>query len=89
MKENKLNILITGAYGFVGSNISAFLKKSVDCNLIALDINQGNGVYDEFVHLHVWVHAEKTAEFRDFCIELTNGKGIIAEQGLAYRTETV
>ncbi|MBQ3576472.1 MAG: NAD-dependent epimerase/dehydratase family protein, partial [Coprobacter sp.] len=50
MKENKLNILITGAYGFVGSNISAFLKKSVDCNLIALDINQGKGVYDEFYH---------------------------------------
>jgi len=46
-------------------------------------------VYDEFVHLHVWVHAEKTVEFRDFCIELTNGKGIIAEQGLAYRTETI
>ena len=50
MKENKLNILITGAYGFVGSNISVFLKKCIDCNLIALDINQGKGVYDEFYH---------------------------------------
>ncbi|MBQ7819293.1 MAG: NAD-dependent epimerase/dehydratase family protein [Bacteroidales bacterium] len=48
MKENKLNILITGAYGFVGSNISAFLKKNLDCNLIALDIKQGEGVYDSF-----------------------------------------
>ena len=44
----KTNILITGAYGFVGSNLSAFLKKEVDCNLIALDIKQGQGVYDSF-----------------------------------------
>ena len=45
---NKTNILITGAYGFVGSNLSAFLKKEVECNLIALDIKQGEGVYDSF-----------------------------------------
>ena len=44
----KTNILITGAYGFVGSNLSAFLKKEVECNLIALDIKQGEGVYDSF-----------------------------------------
>ena len=48
MQENKLNILITGAYGFVGSNISAFLKKNLNCNLIALDIKQGEGAYDNF-----------------------------------------
>lgn len=48
MQENKLNILITGAYGFVGSNISAFLKKNLTCNLIALDIKQGEGAYDNF-----------------------------------------
>ena len=44
----KINILITGAYGFVGSNLSAFLKRELDCNLIALDIKQGEGVYDLF-----------------------------------------
>ena len=44
----KTNILITGAYGFVGSNLSEFLKKEIDCNLIALDIKQGQGVYDCF-----------------------------------------
>ena len=44
----KRNILITGAYGFVGSNLSVFMKKETDCNLIALDIKQGQGVYDEF-----------------------------------------
>ena len=44
----KINILITGAYGFVGSNLSVFLKRELDCNLIALDIKQGEGVYDFF-----------------------------------------
>lgn len=49
MSEKRLNILITGAYGFVGSNLSAFLKKQFDCFLTALDIKQGEGVYDKFV----------------------------------------
>lgn len=56
MKENKLNILITGAYGFVGSNISAFLRKNIECNLIALDIKRGEGIYDSFF---TWNEIEK------------------------------
>ena len=44
----KTNILITGAYGFVGSNLSIFLKNEMDCNLIALDIKQEQGLYDSF-----------------------------------------
>jgi len=32
------NILITGAFGFVGNNISQFLKKQSDYRLIALDV---------------------------------------------------
>ena len=42
-------ILITGAFGFVGTNISKSLKKSFKQYLIAVDINEpANHVYDKY-----------------------------------------
>jgi len=43
------SILITGAFGFIGSNLSRYLKENCDLNLIALDIIEPNNhVYDCF-----------------------------------------
>ena len=45
-----MNILITGAYGFVGSNLSAALKKDLSCHLVALDVNKPDKhIYDSFL----------------------------------------
>jgi nucleoside-diphosphate-sugar epimerase len=42
-------ILITGSFGFVGSNLSKAMKDDIKCNLIAIDIYEStNHVYDEF-----------------------------------------
>lgn len=52
-----MNILITGAFGFVGSNLSKDLKRVFNCRLIALDILQPDRhQYDEF---YVWNDLEK------------------------------
>ena len=44
-----MNILITGAFGFVGTNLSKALKTLYDCKLIAIDIKElDNHLYDVF-----------------------------------------
>ena len=46
-----MNILITGAFGFVGSNLSAAFKKELNCHLVALDVNKPDKhIYDSFLN---------------------------------------
>jgi nucleoside-diphosphate-sugar epimerase len=45
-----MNILITGAFGFVGTNISKAIKNEFNPHLIAVDILESNShIYNEFV----------------------------------------
>lgn len=45
-----MTILITGAFGFVGTNLSKALKSVFKCHLIASDIQQvKNQYFDEFI----------------------------------------
>nr|WP_218917933.1 hypothetical protein [Draconibacterium orientale] len=45
-----MNILITGAFGFVGTNLAKSIKSELTAQLIALDIFQPkNHAYDEFI----------------------------------------
>lgn len=45
-----MNILITGAFGFVGSNLSKTIKTEFNAHLIAVDILEpDNHVYNEFI----------------------------------------
>jgi len=45
-----MNILITGAFGFVGTNISKAIKNEFNPHLIAVDILESNNhIYNEFV----------------------------------------
>ena len=43
-------------------------------------------VYDETVHLHVWVQVEDVAVFKALVVEWTNGRAVIADGEVAYRT---
>lgn len=44
-----MNILITGAFGFVGTNLSQILKTPLNHPVIAIDLaNPGNSAYDKF-----------------------------------------
>lgn len=46
-----MNILITGAFGFVGSNLSSALKTGLNCQLVALDVNKPEKhLYDGFLN---------------------------------------
>jgi len=48
-----MNILITGAFGFVGTNLSATLKTQFKHHLIAVDINEPvNHIFDEYNSWH-------------------------------------
>lgn len=52
-----MKILITGAFGFVGTNLSRNLKTLLKHHLIAIDIYEpANHVFDEF---HSWIDLEK------------------------------
>ena len=45
-----MNILISGAFGFVGSNLSGTLKTSMDCRLTALDVAEPQKhSYDDYI----------------------------------------
>jgi len=45
-----MNILITGAFGFVGTNLSKAIKTAFNCYLIALDLKEPEKHdYDKFV----------------------------------------
>jgi len=45
-----MNILITGAFGFVGANLSKAIKTAFNCNLLALDLKEPEKHdYDKFV----------------------------------------
>lgn len=54
MRDTKKTILITGAYGFVGSNISAYLKKNY--TLWALDIEEKQT--DNYTRFFTWNELE-------------------------------
>lgn len=46
-----MNILITGAFGFVGTNLSKAIKTNTEHHLIAVDVFEPeNHYYDEFYH---------------------------------------
>ena len=63
-----MNILITGAFGFVGSNLSSALKSGFNCRLVAVDVNKpAKHFYDSFfnwqqfegiheIHLNAIIH---------------------------------
>ena len=52
-----MNILITGAFGFVGINLSKALKTSANHTLIAIDINEpAHHAFDEY---YPWDGLEK------------------------------
>ncbi|SET86422.1 Nucleoside-diphosphate-sugar epimerase [Draconibacterium orientale] len=58
-----MNILITGAFGFVGTNLAKSIKSELTAQLIALDIFQPkNHAYDEFIF---WddLNKKKNVEF--------------------------
>ena len=63
------NILITGAFGFVGANLSKAIKTAFNCNLIALDLKEPeNHDYDSFYN---WGVLEKVDwQQVDFIIHL-------------------
>ena len=42
-------------------------------------------VYDEMVHLHVWVEEEDVANFKDLIIEWTNARAIIEDGEISYK----
>ena len=42
-------------------------------------------VYDEMVHLHVWVEEEDVANFKDLIIEWTNARAIIEDGEVSYK----
>ena len=44
-------------------------------------------VYEEIVHLHVWVKEEDVDTFRAFITECTNGRAVLTEGEITYRTE--
>jgi len=62
-------ILITGAFGFVGTNLSKAIKTAFNCHLIALDLKEPEKHgYDEFF---VWDDLDKiTPDSSDIVIHL-------------------
>jgi len=57
-----MNILLTGAFGFIGINLSKHLKSELNSKLIAVDLNKSNHwPYDVF---HTWNKLDK-ANWRD------------------------
>ncbi len=62
-------ILITGAFGFVGANLSKAIKTAFNCHLIALDLKEPEKHgYDEFF---VWDDLDKiTPDSSDIVIHL-------------------
>jgi nucleoside-diphosphate-sugar epimerase len=74
-----MNVLITGAFGFVGTNLSKAIKKELNFNLIAVDITKiANENYDSFFE---W---DKLNE-----IDLNNKDVIIHLAGKAHDTKNV
>ena len=52
-----MNLLITGAFGFIGTNLSKALKTSLKPRLIAIDIAEADHhIFDEF---YSWNELEK------------------------------
>ena len=72
-----MNILITGAFGFVGTNISKAIKNEFNPYLIAVDILEANNhVYNEFVE---WKAIDK--------LEWNNIDAVIHLAGKAHDTK--
>lgn len=47
--DNSYKIMITGGYGFVGTNLAIYLKQSGNTLLTALDIKEGKAPYDRYI----------------------------------------
>jgi len=64
-----MNILITGAFGFVGANLSNAVKTAFNCHFIAVDLMEPEKhVYDKFV---TWNDLDKiTPDSTDTIIHL-------------------
>lgn len=43
-------------------------------------------VYDNMVHLHIWVEETDAAQFKTLIVEWTNGKAVITDGEIAYKT---
>jgi nucleoside-diphosphate-sugar epimerase len=57
-----MKVLITGAFGFVGTNLSASISNSSNADIMALDINEpDNHLYNSFVN---WNELEKLQNFQ-------------------------
>lgn len=85
------------AAGMIQQVLYQVMTLSVDYTLLGMLQNQlrlqryevKETIYDELVHLHVWVRVEDTAHFRALCTEWTNGKGVIDQAELSYRAEAI
>ena len=42
-------------------------------------------VYDEMVHLHVWVELEDVADFKALIVEWTNARALIEDGEISYK----
>ena len=74
-----MNFLITGAFGFIGTNLSKVLKISLKHRLIAIDIVQPDHyIFDEF---YTWNHLEK--------VEWDKADAIIHLAGKAHDTRNI
>lgn len=43
-------------------------------------------IYDNMVHLHIWVEETDAAQFKTLIVEWTNGKAVITDGEIAYKT---
>jgi nucleoside-diphosphate-sugar epimerase len=72
-----MNILITGAFGFVGTNLSQSLKTSIKHHLIAIDIKEpANHIFDKY---YSWNELEN--------VDWSNVDAIIHLAGKAHDTK--
>ncbi|MEG1642639.1 MAG: NAD-dependent epimerase/dehydratase family protein [Bacteroidales bacterium] len=72
---NTLNVLITGAYGFVGTNLAEYFKTKGGCRLEALDIKKRSGIYDTY---HSWSDIQ--------CVDWDSYDAVIHLAGMAHDT---
>lgn len=85
------------AAGMIQQVLYQVMTLSVDYTLLGMLQNQlrlqryevKETIYDELVHLHVWVRVEDTEHFRALCTEWTNGRGVIGQAELSYRAEAI
>jgi len=69
-------IIVTIDYTMLGSIQNQLRQQGYDTKDI---------LYDDMVHLYVWVKEEETGKFRDWMIEWTNGRAILEAGELDYK----